>query len=91
MWTKIIILLAMLAVAFSLFSALFHLSKGGEGSSKKSLKFLIWRLGFSIAVFLGLYLASLFGLITPHGLPKVQKPAATPASASSPQEVRAKN
>jgi hypothetical protein len=72
MWTKIIVLLAMLAVLFSLFTALFHLAKGGAGSSERSLKFLIWRLGFSIAIFLGLYIAAYFGVITPHGLPQVQ-------------------
>lgn len=81
MWIKIIVLLAMLAVLFSLFTALFHLTKGGAGSSQKSLKFLIWRLGLSIAIFLGLYLASLFGIITPHGLPQVQATATTPDSA----------
>lgn len=78
MWIKIIVLLAMLAVVVSLFTALFHLSRGGAGSSQKSLKFLIWRLGFSIAIILGLYLASLFGLIAPHGLTPTA-PVATPA------------
>ncbi|MDI1302188.1 MAG: twin transmembrane helix small protein [bacterium] len=83
MLTKIIVLLAMLAVLFSLFSALFHLTKGGEGSSQKSLKFLIWRLGFSIAIFLGLYLASFFGIIAPHGLPQAHKPATTSAPSAN--------
>lgn len=77
MWIKLIIVLAMLAVVVSLFTALFHLVKGGEGHSQKTLKFLIWRLVFSIAVFLALYLAASFGLITPHGLP--QKAPATAA------------
>ncbi|MDQ8035790.1 MAG: twin transmembrane helix small protein [Pedobacter sp.] len=77
MWIKIIVLLAMLAVLFSLFTALYHLMKGGPGESQKTLKFLIWRLGFSIAIILGLFIASWFGLIAPHGLPQVQVPAAT--------------
>lgn len=80
MWIKIIVLLAMLAVAVSLFTALFHLSRGGTGSSQKSLKFLMWRLGFSIAIILGLFLASYFGLIAPHALAPAQAPASTPAS-----------
>lgn len=83
MWTKIIVLLAMLAVLFSLFTALFHLTRGGAGSSERSLKFLIWRLGFSIAIFLGLYIAAYFGLITPHGLPQVQAPNTVSAPAAN--------
>ncbi len=79
MWIKIIVLLAMLAVLFSLFTALYHLMKGGPGESQKTLKFLIWRLGISIAIFLGLYLASVFGLIAPHGMPTIQPPAAETA------------
>jgi predicted outer membrane lipoprotein len=80
MWIKIIVLLAMAGVLFSLFTALYYLVKG-QGDSQKTLKFLIWRLGISIAIFLGLYLASFFGIIAPHGLPQVQdKPAATEAA-----------
>lgn len=82
MWIKIIVLVAMLAVLANLFYALFHLMKGGEGASRKTLNSLIWRLGISIAIFLGLYLASFFGLVAPHGLPQAQQ--AKPPSASSP-------
>ena len=77
MWIKIIVLLAMAAVLFSLFTALFHLTKGGPGEAQKTLKFLIWRPGFSIAIILGLFVASCFGLIAPHGLPQIQTPAAS--------------
>lgn len=77
MWIKIIVLLAMLAVLYSLFTALFHLMKGGPGESQKTLKFLIWRLGISIAIVIGLFIASAFGLIAPHGLPQVKPPTAT--------------
>ena len=76
MWIKLIILLAMLAVVISLFTALVHLVRGGEGHSQKTLKFLIWRLVISIAIFLGLYVAASLGLITPHGLPQAGNPAA---------------
>lgn len=81
MWIKIIVLLAMLAVLFSLFTALFHLMKGGPGESQKTLKFLIWRLGFSIAIIIGLFIASFFGLLAPHGLPQTE---ATPAAMAAP-------
>ena len=83
MWIKIIVLLAMLVVLFSLFTALFHLMKGGEGASQKTLKFLIWRLGICIAIFLGLYLASFFGLIAPHGVSPATQAASSPTSAGS--------
>lgn len=81
MWIKIIVLLAMLAVLFSLFTALFHLMKGGPGESQKTLKFLIWRLGFSIAIIIGLFIASFFGLLAPHGLPQTE---AIPAAMAPP-------
>jgi protein-S-isoprenylcysteine O-methyltransferase Ste14 len=76
MWIKILVMLAMLAVLFSLFSALFQLTKGGPGSSQRSLKFLIWRVGLCIALVLGLYLASFFGLIAPHSLLPSPQPSA---------------
>jgi uncharacterized BrkB/YihY/UPF0761 family membrane protein len=82
MWIKLIVLLALLAVLFSLFKALSHLVKGGKDNSEKVLKSLIWRLVFSIAIIVLLYVASFFGLIAPHGLPK---PAATAPSISTPQ------
>lgn len=71
MWIKIIVLVAMLAVLFSLFKALSHLVRGGDkASSEKVLRALVWRLALSIAIIVGLYAASFFGLIAPHGLPK---------------------
>lgn len=81
MWIKIIVLFAMLAVLFSLFKALSHLVRGGKENSEKVLKSLAWRLAFSIAIILGLYVASFFGLIAPHGLPK---PANTGTTITSP-------
>lgn len=81
MWIKIIVLIAMLAVLFSLFKALSHLVRGSKENSEKVLKSLVWRLAFSIAIIIGLYVASFFGLIAPHGLPK---PASTGAAITSP-------
>lgn len=81
MWIKIIVLFAMLAVLFNLFKGLSHLVKGNPGDSEKVLKSLIWRLVFSIAIILGLYLASYFGLVAPHSLPK-------PASTTAPVPAR---
>lgn len=70
MWIKIIVVVAMLAVLINLFLALSHLVKGGKDNSEKALKSLVWRLVFTIAILVGLYVASFFGLIAPHGLPK---------------------
>jgi hypothetical protein len=81
MLIKIIVLIAMVAVLANLFIALFHLMKGGEGSSRKTLRSLTWRLAISIAIFLGLFLASTFGLIAPHGLPTVKEKAAAETAA----------
>lgn len=75
MWIKIIVLVAMLAVLINLFRALSHLVKGGKDNSEKVLKSLVWRLAFTIAILVGLYVASFFGLIAPHGLPKPASPA----------------
>lgn len=81
MWIKIIVLLAMAAVLVSLFMALASLSRGAAGDSQKTLRRLTWRLGISIAIVVGLAVASHFGLIAPHGLTKAQPqqaPTATP-------------
>ncbi len=82
MWVKIIVLFAMLAVLVSLFRALSHLVRGGDkASSEKVLRALVWRLALSIAIIVGLYAASFFGLIAPHGLPT---PAASQSTSTSP-------
>lgn len=82
MWIKTIVLLAMLAVLYNLFKGLSRLVKGGKREdSEQVLKSLIWRLVFSIAIIVGLYVASFFGLIAPHGLPKPATPAVTSPAA----------
>lgn len=75
MWIKIVVLLVLAAVAINLFTALFHLVRGGEGHSQRTLKFLILRLVLSIALFGGLYVLASLGYIQPHGLPQVAAPA----------------
>lgn len=82
MWIKIIIFAAMAAVLVNLFIALFHLTRGGEGDSRKTLRALTWRLGISIALFLLLYLASFMGWVAPHGLPRA---AEGPPAAGAPR------
>jgi hypothetical protein len=65
---KILIIITLFAIIFSLGSALFHLSRG-KGDSKKMARALTIRVGLSVALFILLMLAYYNGLITPHGIP----------------------
>lgn len=59
---------ALLAVAASLGSGLFHLSRGGADDSRKLARALTIRISISLALFALLMLAWYFGLISPHGV-----------------------
>jgi hypothetical protein len=65
---KILIIVTLFAIVFSLGNALFHLSRG-KGDSKKMARALTIRVGLSVALFILLMLAWYNGLITPHGIP----------------------
>jgi hypothetical protein len=65
---KILVLVVLFAIVFSLGSALFHLSRGG-GDSKKMVKSLSIRVGLSLALFILLMAAYAMGLIKPNGAP----------------------
>ena len=64
---KILIIVTLFAIVFSLGSALFHMSRG-KGDSKKMARALTVRVGLSVALFILLMLAWYNGLITPHGV-----------------------
>ena len=64
---KIVIVLMLLFVIFSLGQALFHMVKGKEHSDKM-LKSLTWRIGLSVFIFILLIIGQAVGLIQPHGL-----------------------
>lgn len=66
---KILVIIVLGAIVFSLGSALFHLSSG-KGDSKKMARALTIRVGLSLVLFILLMLAWAGGLITPHGLSK---------------------
>lgn len=66
---KILIIIVLFAIVFSLGSALFHLSKG-SGDSKKMVKALSIRVGLSLVLFILLMAAWYAGIITPHGGPR---------------------
>ncbi|WP_223670664.1 twin transmembrane helix small protein [Kangiella shandongensis] len=63
MWVKIVVIILMLAILFSLFRGLFFLTKGGEENSKQLLKSLMWRIGLSLALFILVLLLDHFDLI----------------------------
>jgi len=63
---KILVLIVLFAIIFSLGSALFHLAKG-TGDSKKMVKALSIRVGLSLALFILLMAAWYAGLIKPNG------------------------
>jgi hypothetical protein len=65
---KILIIVTLFAIVFSLGSALFHMSRN-KGDPKKMARALTIRVGLSVALFILLMLAWYNGLITPHGIP----------------------
>ncbi len=65
---KILVLVVLFAIVFSLGSALFHLAKG-TGDSKKMVRALSVRVGLSLVLFILLMAAYALGLIKPNGAP----------------------
>jgi DMSO/TMAO reductase YedYZ heme-binding membrane subunit len=61
---KIVVVLALLVIIASLFSALYFLAKDKNGGAR-TVKALTLRIGLSIALFLLLLLGYYFGLIGP--------------------------
>ncbi|MET1256709.1 twin transmembrane helix small protein [Aliikangiella maris] len=70
MLIKILIVIALLAIVFSLFRSLYFLTT--EKDSKKTVNNLTWRIGLSIALFILLIVGIYTGAIEPHGLPTVE-------------------
>jgi Protein of unknown function (DUF2909) len=64
---KFVVILFIVFILGSLFSALFYLIKD-KGQSDRTVKALTVRIGLSVTLFLLLMAAYYFGLITPHGL-----------------------
>ncbi len=64
---KILIILVFLTIIASLGSALFHLIKHKE-SSTKTVKALTYRISISLALFILLSIALMTGLIQPTGI-----------------------
>ncbi len=64
---KLLIVILLFIVIFSLGQALFYLIKD-EGKSDRMVKALSWRIGLSVAIFILLLIGQAVGLIQPHGL-----------------------
>ena len=67
MYTKIIVILFLLAILASLGSGLFYLMKD-KGSSERTVRALTVRISLSVLLFVLLILGYLTGLLQPHGL-----------------------
>ncbi|MDH5432566.1 MAG: twin transmembrane helix small protein [Gammaproteobacteria bacterium] len=70
---KILIILAMLAILFTLFRSLYFLATEKEQDSKRTVKSLSWRIGLSILFFVLIIIGIMTGVIEPHGLPTVSE------------------
>lgn len=70
---KAVIILLLLIIVGSLGTALVYLVKD-RTRSPRTVKALTVRIGLSIGLFILLLLAYGFGLLRPHGLPKIQAP-----------------
>ncbi len=67
MLLKIIVIVMLLLIFASLFSALFFLYRD-KGRGTRTAKALTWRIGLSITLFLMLMAGFYFGIIPPQGL-----------------------
>ena len=64
---KILIVLLLFIIVFSLFRGLLHLVKG-QGNPKKTVNSLTWRIGLSILLIVSIMIAIKLGYIEPHGV-----------------------
>jgi hypothetical protein len=67
MFLKIIVIVMLLLIFASLFSALVFLFKD-KGRGTRTAKALTWRIGLSMTLFLLLMAGFYFGIIPPQGL-----------------------
>ena len=64
---KLILVILLLFVVGSLFTALYFLVKD-PSRSKRVVRSLTWRIGLSLFILLLLFIGIQVGLITPHGV-----------------------
>lgn len=66
MIVKVIIVLFLLFILYSLGSALYYLVREKRGNSTQVVKALTWRIGLSLLLFILLFVGYWLGWITPH-------------------------
>lgn len=64
---KVLIILIMLFILYSLGSGLYYLIRD-QGKRSRTVKALSWRIGLSLFLFILLFIAFALGIITPHGV-----------------------
>lgn len=64
---RLLIIGTLLAIVWSLGTALYHLSKG-TGDSDRMLRALTWRISLSLGLFILLLVAGRAGWIVPHSV-----------------------
>jgi len=64
---KVIVVLLLVLILLSLGAGMFSLIKD-RGETDRTVKFLSWRIGLSITLFIVLVIAFLSGWIQPHGI-----------------------
>ena len=67
MVSKVIVILVMIVILFSLGSGLLFLVRD-KGTGNRTVKALTWRIGLSICLFIALLIGFSLGLIQPHNV-----------------------
>jgi len=67
MWVKLMIILLIGIILYSLGSGLFYLVRD-KSESTRVVKALTWRIGVSLFLFIMLFIAFALGWISPHGV-----------------------
>jgi cytochrome b561 len=63
---RLLVIGTLLAILFSLGSALFHMTRS-QGDSGPMLRALTWRVALSVGLFVLLIVAARLGWVDPHG------------------------
>jgi len=67
MWVKALVVILLLVIVVSLFSALYTLVKGTDNGARTA-KFLTYRIALSVVLFVVLMAAMWSGTMRPHGV-----------------------
>ena len=71
MFIKIFVILKLVAIFVSLFSALVFLLRD-KGQSTRTAQALVWRIGLSLTFFILLMAGFYFGIIPPEGISAIR-------------------